>query len=64
MAEDGEEFEMNTKINGRILATNKYTEIWRVCQTRRLSPSWPSLTEFVGFRVSNLILHDIDDFTS
>jgi hypothetical protein len=27
MAEDGEEFEMNTKINGRILATNKYTEI-------------------------------------
>jgi len=27
MAEDGEEFEMNTKINGRILATNKYKEI-------------------------------------
>ncbi|KAJ6878883.1 hypothetical protein NC652_032426 [Populus alba x Populus x berolinensis] len=26
MAEDGEEIEMNTKINGRILATNKHTE--------------------------------------
>jgi len=26
MAEDGKEFEMNTKINRRILATNKYIE--------------------------------------
>ncbi|KAG6748804.1 hypothetical protein POTOM_048738 [Populus tomentosa] len=26
MAEDGDEFEMNTKINGCIQATNKYTE--------------------------------------
>ncbi|KAL3612048.1 hypothetical protein D5086_003068 [Populus alba] len=26
MADDGDEFEMNTKINGCIPATNKYTE--------------------------------------
>jgi hypothetical protein len=70
MAEDGKEFEMNTKINRCILATNKYIESWRVCQTRRLGPSWPSLTEFdpsliefAGFRVSNPILQGIYKLT-
>ena len=46
MAEDAEGFEMNTKINKRILAINKHIESWIVCQTCRHGLSLLSLTGF------------------